>query len=85
MTNILISKGDEAKKGEDARIELFFEGEKTAGKLLKNGSIDYKEIDLIRTVKKNQLLAVKHFAKDGIPGSDLNKGTTSAEKGMDIN
>ena len=59
--------------------------------------LEYKEIarkskatledvdDLVKTVKKNQLIAVKHFAIDGKTGMDLKGNTTSAEKGDDKN
>ena len=80
---ILIAEGVRQEEGEDARIELFFEDEKTPGKMSKNGKIDYREISLVKTVTKNQLIAVKHFVKDGIPGMDLKGNTTYAEKGKD--
>ncbi len=82
---ILIIEGVKEKKGEDARIELFFKSEKSPGKVLEDGSIDYREIDLVKTVKKNQLLAVKYLAKDGISGKDIAGKTTFAEKGKDKN
>ena len=82
---ILIAEGVKEEKGEDAKIELFFESEKTAGKILKDGKIDYREIGLVKTVKENQLIAVKHFAKDGTPGMDLKGNTTIVEQGEDKN
>ncbi|NVM03084.1 MAG: DUF342 domain-containing protein [Candidatus Helarchaeota archaeon] len=82
---ILIAEGVKEKKGENARIELFFEEEKTPGKILKDGSMDYREIDLVKKVKENQLIAVKHFAKNGTPGIDLRGNTTLAKKGKDKN
>ena len=80
---ILIAEGVREKKGDNAKIGLFFEDERTPGKILKDGSIDYREINLVKTVKKNQLIAVKHFAKDGTTGMDLKGNTTNAEKGED--
>ena len=80
---ILIIEGVKEKKGEDARIELFFKSEKSPGKVLEDGSIDYREIDLVKTVEKNQLLAVKYLANDGIPGKDIKGRITFADKGSD--
>lgn len=79
----LIAEGQKVKKGEDAKIDLFFETEKQAGKLLENGRMDYREISIVKVVKKNQLIAVKHFSRDGTEGINLKNESVLARKGED--
>jgi hypothetical protein len=71
LTLLRIAVGDRPKKGEDAQIELFFEKDSQPGKILENGRMDYREIESIKTVKKNQLIAVKYPAMEGASGKNL--------------
>jgi len=81
---IKVAEGDPAVKGTDGWIEFFFEKDSQPGKLLKNGRIDYREIDQVKTVAENQLLAVKYFPTEGIPGKTIFGMVIEAQKGGDI-
>jgi len=80
----LIAEGKEGRKGENAKVELFFEKDRKAGKILEDGRMDYKEIDLVKTVKSNQLIAVKYLPKEGVPGKNLRGDEIPYPKGDDI-
>ncbi|RKY83220.1 hypothetical protein DRQ09_10375, partial [candidate division KSB1 bacterium] len=82
---IPIARGQEPVPGKDARIEFFFNVERKPGKILPDGSIDFKEQELIPVVKENQLLAVKYFPEEGTPGINLKGEETPAERGKDKN
>ncbi len=45
--------------------------------------MDFREVGEIKTVKKNQLIAVKYFPKEGASGRDIRDNTIMAEKGND--
>lgn len=79
----LIASGERERKGDDAKIELFFEKDTRAGKILEDGRIDYREIDIVKTVKSNQLIAVKHHPKEGVMGKSLKGEIIPAPKGDD--
>jgi len=79
----LIAEGVEAHKGDDAKIELFFSEGVRPGKLLEDGRIDYREIDNIKTVKNNQLIAVKYPPKKGTAGKNLKGDVIPAITGDD--
>ncbi len=79
-----IAAGIPAEKGCAARIELFFDRDTRPGKLLNNGTMDYREIGKVKTVQKNQLLAVKFFPTRGKLGRDLMGNDIEAPKGDDI-
>ncbi|KPK87767.1 hypothetical protein AMJ80_11730, partial [bacterium SM23_31] len=80
----LIAEGEREKKGEDSKIELFFEKDRQAGKILEDGRMDYREIDIVKTVKRNQLIAVKHLPREGLKGKNLKGEIIPAPKGDNI-
>jgi len=81
---IKVASGVPPKKGKDAWVEFFFERDVQPGKLLENGVMDYREIGKIKTVKQNQLIAVKYLAEDGIPGENVRGEVNEEAKGDDI-
>jgi len=79
-----VAEGDIPAKGKDSRVEFFFVKDSKPGKLLENGRIDYRETDMVKTVKENQLLAVKYSPTSGIPGKTIFGMVEKAQKGEDI-
>jgi len=80
---LLVAEGRKPVRGADARIDFYFNTERKPGKILEDGSIDFKEQELIPVVKENQLLAAKYPPQEGTPGKDLRGEETPAEKGKD--
>jgi len=78
-----VAAAEKAQKGADAKIELLFDTDTRPGKITADGRIDYREIDLVKTVKNNQLIAVKYHPKEGIPGKNLKGETIPAPAGDD--
>ncbi|MCL2156149.1 MAG: FapA family protein [Leptospirales bacterium] len=54
LTRILVAEGKDPVNGYDAYFEPLLSFEKKAGKILADGRIDYKEVDSIVEVQKNQ-------------------------------
>jgi len=82
---LLLAEGTKPEPGKDALIEFFFNTERKPGKILSDGSIDFKEQELIPVVKENQLLAAKYPPQEGIPGKNLKGDEAQAESGKDRN
>ena len=69
VKNAVVAKGTVGVDGVDARIELKIDIEKSAKPLLnEDGTVDFKNISLIKVVDKDQLLAVKTPATTGVQG-----------------
>lgn len=84
-SGIVVAKGVEPVPGVDADIKYFFERElKAAPKELEDGRVDYRELNLVISVKKGELLAEKISATDGTPGKDVFGKETPAKRGRDF-
>jgi uncharacterized protein (DUF342 family) len=69
---LLIAEGTPPKEGEDAKFEFNFSTDKSLKpKILDDGHIDYKEINLVNSVTKDSILIKKIEAKQGIKGIDV--------------
>ena len=69
VKNAVVAKGSQGVDGVDARVELKIDIEKSAKPLLnEDGTVDFKNISLIKVVDKDQLLAVKTPATTGEQG-----------------
>ncbi len=70
--DFLIAKGKEATKGEDARIEYFFNTDLSM-KPTENadGSVDFRNLNNISPVREGDLLARLYKEKQGEPGFDV--------------
>ncbi len=69
---LLIAEGMPPQAGEDAKLEFNFKTDKSLRpKILDDGHIDYKEISLVNSVTKDDVLITKTEAKPGIKGTDI--------------
>ena len=83
---ILIANGKTPEDGKDAEVIYHFSKEKSQKpKLLKDGSVDFKELDLINNVDKGQLLIEIIPPTDGKPGVDVFGNEIPNKKGNYIN
>ena len=70
-TKVVVAEGDPAVPGQDARIEIKVEGARKAPRERENGSVDYRDLQMVRNVVKGQVLAEKIPAVPGKPGMDV--------------
>ena len=64
-----IAYGQPPKKGQDARIKYYIDFDhKAKPSILEDGTVDYKELNLVHNVTKGQVLADLIPATEGIPG-----------------
>jgi uncharacterized protein (DUF342 family) len=83
---IEIAKASHPVNGRDAYIEYNFETDQTKMKLREgvNGRIDFKDINIIQNVMKDQLLAKKIPFEQGTPGKTVTARISPAKNGKDI-
>ncbi len=82
---ILIATGKPPVDGKDAVIEYKLSGEKSEKKpvMMKNGSVNYKEVRSYDVVSKGDVLAVKKPATKGKNGVDVFGNDITAKDGKD--
>lgn len=82
---IVVAKGRPPVDGKDATIEYFFNTEKKRKPfaLSEDGSVDFREIGLIQTVKAGDILAKKVSTNKGIPGMTITGQSIPAIDGKD--
>jgi len=79
----IIAVGEEPIIGEEAQIVLEVDTEVSSEPLVKDdGSVDFKQISMLKTVEKDQLLAVKIPATKGQDGCDV-RGRVIDSTGVD--
>lgn len=84
LERTLIAEGTPAQKGENAWFEyLIDEQDLPAPRLREDGSVDFRELNLISTVEPNTPLMRKHPAKPGIPGRKVSGEEIPAPPGRD--
>jgi len=81
---VIVARGTEPKRGEDARIEYNFSLDVKPGLLLPDGKMDYRERELIQNVAAGQQLAVKIPPKPGKPGTTVTGEPVPAQPGRDM-
>ncbi|OQY10772.1 MAG: hypothetical protein B6I28_00235 [Fusobacteriia bacterium 4572_132] len=85
---VLIAEGEYPKNGENAYIEYFIETANKKSmftpKMLENGSVNFKELNLIENVKKGDILSKKISLTKGINGKDIYNKIIVAKDGKDI-
>ncbi len=85
FTDMVIAEGKPAVRGEDGRFEFHFRKEvKSEPKLLPNGAVDYKGIELFETVEKGQVIADYIAATAGEFGYDVHGNILTPERGHDL-
>lgn len=83
----VIASGEKPIDGEDARIELQFDKDKLYSnkpKEKEDGTVDFKNLDMVYNVRQSDLLAVKIPAKDGVDGRNVLGQVVKAKKGKDV-
>lgn len=83
--NIPVSVGKKPINGTDAYLIYFFEKDNIyKPKILDNDKVDFKEINFIQPVKKNDVLCVKIPYTEGIDGIDVYGRPIKAKPGKDV-
>lgn len=83
----VIAMGDQPVDGEDGRIELQFDKDKLYShkpKEKEDGTVDFKNLDMVYNVRQSDLLAVKIPPKDGIDGRNVLGQVVKAKRGKDV-
>jgi len=81
---ISLARGSEAIEGADAKIDLLVDIDRLAGRERQDGTMDFREINYIKTVKKGQLLAVRTSPGQGTPGRNIRGEVLAAKPGRDL-
>lgn len=81
---VLIAKGKLPRKGDDGYYEYFFRTDvEKKPKVLKDGSVNYQDVEWFETVKKDQKLAYYHRAKEGVDGYNVMGVEIKARRGFE--
>lgn len=79
---ICIAKGLPPKHGEDGKVKYYFEvNKKISPKVNDDGSVDYRELDIVNNVKKGDLLAEIILPIDGELGIKVTGEEVDYKKG----
>ncbi|MBO6108240.1 MAG: DUF342 domain-containing protein [Eubacterium sp.] len=85
FTDMVIAEGKPAVMGKDGYFDYHFRKEvKSTPKLLPNGSVDYKGIELFETVEKGQVIADYISATAGEFGYDVYGNILTPERGKEL-
>ncbi len=69
---VVIARGSLPIDGDDGYVELFFESGRTLKpKKNEDGSVDFKNVDLVQSVTAGTKLARLHPPTEGVPGCDI--------------
>ena len=83
--SIVIARGTQEERGVDGRYEFFFRTQLDKKPvILDDGSVDYKNIDWLESVKKNQKIAYYHEAQDGKEGKTVTGKSIPSRKGKEL-
>lgn len=82
---LTIARGTQPERGEDGSYEFFFRTEVSKKPvILEDGTVDYKNIDWMEMVKKNQKIAYYHEAEEGNPGRTVTGKEIPSRKGKEL-
>lgn len=81
---MVVAKGTLPTPGDDAKIEYAFNLDIKPGLLLPDGSMDYRERNLIQNVAEGQELAIKTPATLGTPGTTVTGDQLAPRPGKDF-
>jgi uncharacterized protein (DUF342 family) len=84
VENIVIARGKAPLDGKDAYLRFEVEIGPLPGKLLGNGSIDFRERLMFVGVSNNQVLATKVLATNGTDGVNIAGNSVGAKDGKDL-
>ena len=83
--SIVIARGTAPEQGKDGSYEFFFRTELTKKPvILEDGTVDYKNIDWMEGVKKNQKIAYYHEAEEGKAGRTVTGKEIPSRKGKEL-
>lgn len=82
---LVIARGTKPEQGTDGSYEFFFRTNLSKKPvILEDGSVDYKNIDWMESVKKNQKIAYYHEAQEGTDGKTVTGKVIPARKGKEL-
>lgn len=82
---IVVAEGKEAVNGQDGYFQYFFRKElNRKPRILEDGSVDYKNMELFESVEKNRLIAEYHSATQGMFGYDVKGQLISPKRGKEL-
>ncbi len=85
FTDVVVAEGKPAIMGEDGYFDYHFRKEvKSTPKILPNGSVDYKGIELFETVEKGQVIADYISATAGEFGYDVHGNILAPQRGQEL-
>ena len=80
---LLVAEGVEPIAGKNSQVILNFEPVRNSPKVLKNGRVDYKNLDNIRVVNEGDLLLTRKPATAGVRGLSVRNEEIPAQAGVD--
>ena len=84
FASFLIAKGTEVIHGTDARLDFLMDVGPIPGKLLSNGSIDFRERRTLIPINEHQIIARKLPASPGIAGKTITGEKIEPRAGKDV-
>jgi uncharacterized protein (DUF342 family) len=85
VRNAVVARGKPVVNGKDAKVEILVDLDKSAKPLItEDGSVDFRNINLIKIVDKDQLLAVKELPTQGEAGYTVTGRVTPPRPGEDV-
>jgi uncharacterized protein (DUF342 family) len=79
----VVAQGREPVNGEDGRLDFTVNREKQVGDLQKDGSMDFRALNLVQTVARDSLIARRYPPTPGSPGMTLFGKELPAEAGIE--
>ena len=83
----IIAQGKKPEDGEDAKLTLNFDADSIKNfkpQLRGDGTVDFKNLNVVHNVKKGELLASKVPATEGVDGYNVQGQSIRAKKGKDL-
>ena len=77
----LVAEGTAPVHGQDASVEILVDLERRAGKVLDDGSMDFRDVNFTPSVSASQLIARLTPARQGTDGTDVRANTLDATDG----
>ncbi|MGB9779323.1 DUF342 domain-containing protein [Caldanaerobacter sp.] len=82
---VLVAEGKKPVNGEDGKIVFMIDiHSSTTPKILEDGTVDYKNLNLFKNVKKGQIIAQRIPPTQGEPGKNVFGEPIPAIKGKDV-
>ena len=83
QTGVLVARGQDAVPGTDAQLNGGFDLDGKAGKVLEDGSIDFRERSTVYSVKAGQVIGEKIPPTKGTAGKDVTGRSIPSPEGAD--